>query len=237
LNERLRALPPVQKFLMLPLPRRLFLVRVGAAVFAGLIALLFLLLLLPPRHATIIVRSDPDQAAISSEGQSLGETPITVELKRNAVLKIALHKDGYEDADEEISADGEHVVLIKLNKKAAEPSGSAGKPSAKNPDGKTPGKPDGKKDPNRGGKKNDASDPVKPDPIKPDPVKPDPVKPDPVKPDPVKPDPVKPNPIKPDPVKPDPVKPDPVKPDPAKGKKPSKPVKGGKKPKKKIVVF
>ena len=161
----------MQKFLALPLPRRLFLVRVGAAAVAGLIALLLLLLLiLPPRHATIIVRSDPDQATVQSDGQPLGETPITVELKRNAVLKIALHKDGYEDADEEISAEGEHVVLIKLNKQTAEDAT------------KKPVKPEVKKDP--GGKRPNpaprraiSSRPTRPRPIRLRPIRPRPIRP------------------------------------------------------------
>ena len=124
------------------------------------------------------------------------------------MLKIALHKDGYEDADEEISAEGEHVVLIKLNKQIKEDSV------------KLPIKPDVKKDPGPGKKKNDpvtsGSDVVKPEPVKPEPTKPEPIKPQPIKPEPVKPEPIKPEPIKKTPK--------------------AKPPKGNKK-KKKIVVF
>jgi hypothetical protein len=219
----------MQKFLALPLRRRLLIVRLGAAGLAGVIALLLLLLLLPPRRTTIIVRSYPDQAAVSSDGRSLGETPITVELKRHAVLKITLRKEGYEDAEEEISAEGEHVVVIKLNQQsaAAEP-GTA--PPGKGPeDDKNAGKPDGKKEPgSRGSKKPEpgvpAGDSGKPDSGKPDSGKPDSGKPDSGKPDSGKPDSGK------------------VK-KPAKAAKPAKPAKpkakgkGGKTKGKNVVVF
>ena len=158
-NARLQPWPRT-----LPLPRRLLIVRLGAAALAGVIALLLLLLLLPPRRATIIVRSDPDQAAVSSDGQSLGETPITVELKRHALLKLTLRKEGYEEAEEEISAEGEHVVLIKLNQKSTDAAPSPAAPSGPGDDqsaSKPTGKPDGKKDPGgRGNKKPDPGQPA-----------------------------------------------------------------------------
>jgi serine/threonine protein kinase len=105
-------------FLALPQPRRLLILRASAGGFAGLV-LVLLVVLLWPRKTPIIVRSDPDQAEVLRDGESLGTTPVVVELKKGAAAKLTLRKEGYEDAVQEIEGGGEKVVLVTLEEKGS----------------------------------------------------------------------------------------------------------------------
>jgi hypothetical protein len=112
-----------QRFLAMPSGRRLQLLRLSAGGF-GFLALLLLLLLLWPRSVPVIVRSDPDQAEVLRNGESLGTTPLVVELKKGVRAKLILRKEGYVDAEQDVEGGGEKVVLVSLSEK------SSSKPSA-----------------------------------------------------------------------------------------------------------
>jgi hypothetical protein len=122
LLSRLMSSRLAQNFLALPPPRRLLILRASAAGFGALV-LVLLLVLLWPRKLPIIVRSDPDQAEVFRDGESLGSTPIVLELKKGVGVTLTLRKEGYEDTTQDVEGGGEKVVLVTLEEK-----GSAGSP-------------------------------------------------------------------------------------------------------------
>ncbi len=114
----------VQDFLTLPPARRLRVLRVSAAAF-GCAVLLLLLLLLWPHRVPIIVRSNPDQAEVFRNGESLGKTPLVIEIQKGAEEKLVLRKSGYEETTQEIKGGGEKVVLVTLEETGSgKPAGS-----------------------------------------------------------------------------------------------------------------
>lgn len=143
-----------QKFMALPGPQRVLIVRIGAGVMAMVLALLLLLLLLPGKQR-VVVRSDPDQAEVMLNGKMLGQTPLILQIKKGSSITVVIHKDGYEDSEEVIASDGERGVLISLTKKGEteDPEQPDKAPDPKNPgpskngsgDKKTPGDKNGTK--------------------------------------------------------------------------------------------
>lgn len=143
-----------QKFMALPGPQRLLIVRALAGVMAMVLALLLLLLLLPGKQR-VVVRSDPDQAEVMLNGKMLGQTPLILQIKKGSSITVVIHKDGYEDSEEVIASDGERGVLISLTKKGEteDPEQPDKAPDPQNPgpgkngsgDKKTPGDKNGTK--------------------------------------------------------------------------------------------
>lgn len=112
--NRLAMQPWVQRFLDLPPPRRLVILR-GCAIGLGSLVFLLLLILLWPGPRIVIVRSTPDTAEVLRGETSLGNTPIIVELKRGETQSLTLRKEGYEDTAQDIGPDSEKVVMVKLS--------------------------------------------------------------------------------------------------------------------------
>jgi len=135
-GERQSALLPIlhrvvewrwsQAFLALPPHRRLVFLRACAAG-CGALVLVLLLLLLWPRSVFIVVRSEPEHAEVVRDGQALGTTPFTIELRKGSTIKVVLRKAGYVDAPQEVRGGGEKSVLVTL---AAQPPKEPEKPAA-----------------------------------------------------------------------------------------------------------
>lgn len=158
LLEKLSAMPMAQAFLALPAPRRLLILRAGAAGF-GAFVLLLLVVLLWPRKMPIIVRSDPDQAEVLRDGESLGTTPIVLELKKGVGAKLTLRKEGYEEVVQEVEGGGEKVVLVTLEEKGS--GGGGGKTGTTKKAGGTEANEDDGSDDGDDGKGESGGDPVK----------------------------------------------------------------------------
>ena len=145
-----------QKFMALPGPQRLLIVRALAGVMAMVLALLLLLLLLPGKQR-VVVRSDPDQAEVMLNGKMLGQTPLILQIKKGSSITVVIHKDGYEDSEEVIASDGERGVLISLTKKgeAEDPEQPDKTPDPKNPGPSKNGSGDKKPPGDKNGTKSD----------------------------------------------------------------------------------
>jgi hypothetical protein len=105
--------PWAQAFLALPSPRRLLILRVSAGCFGALV-LVLLLVLVWPRNLPLVIRSEPDQAEVLRDGESLGTTPVLLELKRGTLVKLTVRKSGFEESAQEFTVGAEKVVLVTL---------------------------------------------------------------------------------------------------------------------------
>ncbi|PSM32289.1 serine/threonine-protein kinase [Haliangium sp. UPWRP_2] len=134
--NRLAMQPFVQRFLDLPPPRRLAILR-GCAIGLGSLVFLLLLILLWPGPRIVIVRSTPDTAEVLRGETSLGNTPIIVELKRGEKQTLTLRKEGFEETTQDIGPDSEKVVMVKLSEatpdKPASGNGNGGGSGGKKP--------------------------------------------------------------------------------------------------------
>ena len=117
-----------QRFLALPAERRLMILRAGAGGIA-LVAVLLLVILLWPGNPPLIIRSDPDQAEVLRDGESLGTTPIVLDIKKGAHAKLTLRKAGFADTEQEVVGGGEKVVLVSLEAKGSGKPSPSSKPS------------------------------------------------------------------------------------------------------------
>lgn len=129
--NRLAMHPWAQRFMELPPPRRLQILR-GAAIGLGSLVLLLFVILLWPGPRVVILRSSPDQAEVLRGDVSLGTTPLVIELKRGEKQTLTLRKEGFDDAAQDLGPDSEKVVLVKMAESAPEkPSSPDKKPSTR----------------------------------------------------------------------------------------------------------
>lgn len=150
--NRLAMQPWAQRFIELPPPRRLMILRGCAAAFGSLVLLLLIILLWPgPR--VVILRSTPDQAEVMRGDVSLGTTPLVVELKRGEKQTLTLRKEGFDDLSHELGPDSEKVVLVKMTESPPEKTADPGKKPVVRPSGED----DSSDDENGGGSSDDPS--------------------------------------------------------------------------------
>ena len=166
LLEKLKALPPVQRFLALPEQKRTLILGIGG----GTIALLFLILaviIILPSSVTIQLSTKPADVEVVRDGKPLGKTPFALKLEKHEKARLVFRKEGFTEAARTVSATEDTQITIELAEESTEsPENPTEGPSK-------PGTPT-KTDPGK-------TDPAKTDPGKTDPAKTDPGKTDPGK--------------------------------------------------------
>ena len=130
--NRLAMHPLAQRFMDLPPPRRLMILR-GCALAVGSLVLLLFVILLWPGPRVVILRSTPDQAEVLRGDVALGTTPLVIELKRGEKQTLTLRKEGFDEASQELGPDSEKVVLVKMTEAAPEKPADPGKKPAARP--------------------------------------------------------------------------------------------------------
>ncbi len=148
--DKLKSLPPVQRFLALPAKQRTVMLGAGGGVLALLLIVLVIVIALPST-VSIEIRSTPPTVEVLRDGKSLGKTPLTLKLAKGETARLLLRKDGFEEVERVVSASNQSSVTVELSAESTEkpvdppPSGDNTKPVE--PPKTDPGKPEGGKQP------------------------------------------------------------------------------------------
>ncbi len=116
--DKLKMLPPVQRFLALPDKQRTLIVGIAGGVLALLMIVLAIVIALPST-VRIEVRSTPPSAEVVREGKVVGTTPLTLKLAPGEKTRLVLRKDGFEEVERVVSASNQTAINVELT---AEPT-------------------------------------------------------------------------------------------------------------------
>ena len=111
--EKLKALPPVQRFLALPEPTRLRVL----AIAGGMLALFFILLtviILWPDDVSVSLRTTPEGTEVVRGGKVIGKTPLALKLGQGESVRLLFRKTGFTSVERTVKAQKDTTVSVEL---------------------------------------------------------------------------------------------------------------------------
>jgi hypothetical protein len=111
--DKLKMLPPVQRFLALPDKQRTLIVGIAGGAVALLMIVLAIVIALPST-VRIEVRSTPPAVEVIREGKVVGTTPLTLKLAPGEKARLVLRKDGFEEVERVVSASNQTAINVEL---------------------------------------------------------------------------------------------------------------------------
>lgn len=118
--DKLKALPPVQRFLALPDKQRTMILAGIGGGFALLMILLAIAIALPG-SVRIDISSTPPAAEVVRDGKVLGKTPLQLKLSQGEKARLVLRKEGFEEVERVVSASNQTALSVELTAESTTP--------------------------------------------------------------------------------------------------------------------